>query len=88
MESSTSGCCLASAWHFNNFSLTLLIKVLLIKKSVYIKQNIVIAMLRKANAHSVDICKLIKKINNVKEDPGRKTDLNFDFSQTLIFMIL
>ena len=24
-----------------------------------------------------------KKINNVKEDPRRKTDLNFDFSQAL-----
>ena len=45
------------------------------------------AMLRKVNSHSVDICKLIKKINNVKEDPGRKIDLNFDFSQNLIFMM-
>ena len=27
----------------------------------YIKQNIIMAVLRKANAHSVDICRLIKK---------------------------
>ena len=25
-----------------------------------------------------------KKINNVKEDPRRKTDSNFDFSQVLL----
>ena len=43
----------------------------------YIKQNIITAVLRKANSHSVVISRLIKKINNVKEDPRRKTDSNF-----------
>ena len=28
------------------------------------------------------------KINNVKEDPRRKTDLNFDFSQVLRYLVL
>ena len=39
------------------------------------------AVFRKANSHSFVICRLIKKINNVKEDPRRKTDSSFDFSQ-------
>ena len=47
----------------------------------YIKQNIIMAVLRKANSHSVVICRLIKKINTVKDNPRRKTDSNFDFSQ-------
>ena len=47
----------------------------------YIKQNIIVAVLRKANSHSVVICRLIKKINTVKDNPRRKTDSNFDFSQ-------
>ena len=38
----------------------------------YIKQNIIMAVLRKANALSLVICRLIKKINNVKEDPEEK----------------
>ena len=32
------------------------------------------AVLRKTNSHSVDICRLIKKIDNVKQDPRRKPD--------------
>ena len=47
----------------------------------YIKQNIIMAVLRKANSHSVVIYRLTKKINNVKEDLRIKTDSNFDFSQ-------
>ena len=47
----------------------------------YIKQNIIMAVLRKANSHSVAICRLIKKINDAKEDPRRTTDTNFGFSQ-------
>ena len=39
------------------------------------------ALLRKANSHSVVICRLIKKISTVKDNPRRKTDSNFDFSQ-------
>ena len=39
------------------------------------------ALLRKANSHSVVICRLIKKINTIKNNPRRKTDSNFDFSQ-------
>ena len=35
-QNSTWGCCFAFAWFFANFSLALLIKVLLIKKSVFI----------------------------------------------------
>ena len=45
----------------------------------YIKQNIIMAMLRRANAH----LQIDKKTNNVKEDPSRKTDLNFGFSQAV-----
>ena len=29
-----------------------------------------------------------KKINNVKEDPRKKTDSNFDFSQVLLCLVL
>ena len=47
----------------------------------YIKQNLIMALLRKANSHSVVICRLIKKINTIKNNPRRKTDSNFDFSQ-------
>ena len=47
----------------------------------YIKQNTIMALLRKANSHSVVICRLIKKISTVKDNPRRKTDSNFDFSQ-------
>ena len=61
MESSTSGCFLASAWLLINFKPDVAYKSVAYKKSVYIKQNIVMAMLRKVNSHSVDICKLIKK---------------------------
>ena len=39
-------------------------------------------VLGKTNSHSIDICRLIKKINNAKENPRKKTDSNFDFSQT------
>ena len=53
----------------------------------YIKQNIIMAVLRKANSHSVAICRLIKKINTVKDDPRRKTDSNFwFFSSCLVLM--
>ena len=41
------------------------------------------AVLRKANYNSIAICRLIKKINGVKDDPRRKTDSNFDFSQAV-----
>ena len=34
----------------------------------YLKQNIIMAVLRKANAHSVVICRLVKKINNVNKN--------------------
>ena len=47
----------------------------------YIKQNIIMTVLRKSASHSVIICRLIKIINNVKEDPRQKTHSNFDFSQ-------
>ena len=36
----------------------------------YIKQNIIMAGLGKANFHSVDICRLIK--NNIKKEQGGK----------------
>ena len=49
----------------------------------YIKQNIIMAVLRKANFHSVAICRLIKKSNTVKDDPRRKTDF-----QSLVFLKL
>ena len=38
----------------------------------YIRQNITMAVLRKAKTHSVLICRSIEKINNVKEDPKEK----------------
>ena len=47
----------------------------------YIKENVIMAVSRKANSHPIVISRLIKNINNVKEDPGRKTDSNFNFSQ-------
>ena len=34
----------------------------------YLKQNIITVVLRKANAHSVFICRLIKKINIVNKN--------------------
>ena len=46
---------------FNQFQPDVAYKSVTYKKSVYIKQNIIMAMLRKVNSHSVDICKLIKK---------------------------
>ena len=46
----------------------------------YIKQNIIMTILRKTISHSVGICRLLI-IKNVKEDPRRKTDSNFDFLQ-------
>ena len=42
----------------------------------YIKQNIM-AVLRKANFHSVDICRLMKN-QSCKKRSRRKTDSNFD----------
>ena len=39
----------------------------------YIKQNIIMAVLRKANSYSVGL-QIDKKINYVKEDPRRKID--------------
>ena len=44
----------------------------------YLKQNIITAVLRKANAYSVVICRLIKKsIMYIKIDPRGITDSNF-----------
>ena len=40
------------------------------------KQNIIAAVLRKAHSHSH--LQIDKKINNVKEDPRKKTDSNCD----------
>ena len=48
----------------------------------YVKQNIVMAVLTKANSHSVAVCRLIKKINIVKDDSRRKTGSKF-FSSCL-----
>ena len=45
----------------------------------YIKQNIIVAVLRKANFHSFDICRSIKTNYEKKEDLGEK------LSETLIF---
>ena len=39
------------------------------------------AVLRTANSHSVAICRLIKKVITVKDDPRRKIDSNFGFPQ-------
>ena len=46
----------------------------------YIKQNIIMAVLEKANFHSVDICRLIKS-QSCKNRSRRKTDSNFIFCQ-------
>ena len=48
----------------------------------YIKENIIMTVLRKANSHSVDICRFIKN-KYVKEDPRRKLDSNFYISQAV-----
>ena len=46
------------------------------------KQNIIMAVLKKANAQSVVICRLIKKVKNVnKKNPRGKADSNVDFSR-------
>ena len=45
------------------------------------KQNVIMAVLRKANSHSVDLYRLIKN-QKLKRGSRRKTDSNFDFSQT------
>ena len=51
----------------------------------YLKQNIITAVLRKANAHSVVICRLIKKsIMQVKTDPRGKIDKNFFTYEVLL----
>ena len=48
------------------------------KCNEYLKQNIIMAVLRKSNAHSVVICRLIKKsIMQIKIDPRGKIDSNF-----------
>ena len=48
----------------------------------YIKQNIIMAVLRKANSHSVAIYRLIKKINDAKKIQGEQ------LTQTLVFLKL
>ena len=50
----------------------------------YLKQNIVTAVLRKANAHSVVICRLMKKSMQIKIDPRGKIDLNFFAYEVLV----
>ena len=47
----------------------------------YIKQNIIMAVLRKANSHSVAICGLIKKISTVKRRSKEKNWIG-DFDRT------
>ena len=47
----------------------------------YIKQNIIMAVLRKTHSHSVCDLQIDKEINNVKEDSRRKVDSNFECSQ-------
>ena len=47
----------------------------------YIKQNIIMAVLRKDNSHSVAICGLIKKINTVKRRSKEKNWIG-DFDRT------
>ena len=48
------------------------------KCNEYLKQNIIMAVLRKSNAHSVVIFRLIKKsIMQIKIDPRGKIDSNF-----------
>ena len=42
-------------------------------------KNIILAVLRNANPHSVIIWRLIKLINNIKEDTRKKTYSNFGF---------
>ena len=37
----------------------------------YLKQNVITAVLRKTNAHSVVICRLIKKINTVNKNRSK-----------------
>ena len=44
----------------------------------YVKRNIIMAVLRKANFHSVDIRRLMKN-QSCKKRLRRKTDSNFNF---------
>ena len=44
---------------------------------MYIKQNIIMAVLRKANFDSVGICRLMKN-QACKKGSRRKTDSNFE----------
>ena len=54
----------------------------------YLKQNIITAVLRTEDAHSVVICRLIKKKNNVNKNrsnsPRRNIDSNFDYEVLVI----
>ena len=38
----------------------------------YLKQNVITTVLRKANAHSVVICRIDKKINNVNKNRSKR----------------
>ena len=57
----------------------------------YLKQNIIMAVLRKANAHSIVISRLIKKsITQIKIDPEEKliqTALLMSFSKKESFVV-
>ena len=51
----------------------------------YLKQNIITTVLRKTNAHSVGICRLIKKsIMSIKTDPRGKINSNFFAHEVLV----
>ena len=49
----------------------------------YLKQNIITPVLRKAKAHSVVICRLLKKFNNVNKNRSKRKNwfklLSYEF---------
>ena len=47
----------------------------------YLKQNIIMAVLRKQILIQLSFADWLNKINTAKDDPRRKTDSNFGFSQ-------
>ena len=58
--SSSSGCCLAFVWFFANFSLMLLIKVLLIKKCIFYPAGIY--LLKVNNRNTRKRCQICSKL--------------------------
>ena len=54
----------------------------------HIKQNTIMALLKKTNSHLVDICRLIKEINNIPRGRSKeKTWFKFLFFQRCLVLM-